>query len=140
MLSSTVQVRSLPQYHTWFLPRPASKESNVPKLKSSKELTVLIFIMCLMPCNPIVIASCWDYLCFLLNFPFTNPFLGHKVYWNIKVLFAKALINQEEPRVCCEADKMVVFFSAVCLQDALTDHRRSKQQYKLNGPAKFNIW
>ena len=63
-----------------------------------------------MPCNPIVIASCWDYLCFLLKFPFTDPFLGHKVYWMIEVLFTKALINQEEPKVSCYADKMEVFF------------------------------
>ena len=34
-----------------FLPRPARKESNVPKLKSRKGLTVLIYILCsLLPC------------------------------------------------------------------------------------------
>ena len=35
--------------HTIFLPIPARKESNVPHLKSSYELTVLIFILCSVP-------------------------------------------------------------------------------------------
>ena len=34
-----------------FCPRPARKESNVPRLKSRKGLTVLIYILCsLLPC------------------------------------------------------------------------------------------
>ena len=37
--------------YTQFLPRPARKESNVPRLKSRKGLTVLVYILCsLLPC------------------------------------------------------------------------------------------
>ena len=32
--------------YTWYLPRPDRKELNLPKLKSSHELTVLIYILC----------------------------------------------------------------------------------------------
>ena len=96
------------------------------------ELTVLIFILCLMPCNPIVIASCWDYLCFLLKFPFTDPFLGHKVYWMIKVLFTKALINQEEPKVSCDADKMLVFFQLpFCKENHFNKHFQNQNCWSI---------
>ena len=34
-------------HRTLFMPRPARKKPNVPKLKTSQELTVLIYILCL---------------------------------------------------------------------------------------------